>query len=232
MYANNYATSTGYNCATTTLSGTIPYFEIHSGSNYYTSGILGDVNGDGLPDFVLSLASTTGVSSFDGTYFGNGSAWSWNPATSTLFASPFTLGIGPDCTDSQLVDVTGDGLADWVYTDGTSTYVYLNTGTGWEPTPDPRWTLATSTVYKSGGSCYDRGMRFVDVNGDGIPDFVRSYNAQGSAVLPESGTQQFVYLNTGDGWATSTAYTLPYIINNPTLGERFTFGWSRWHSER
>jgi hypothetical protein len=221
MYTNNYATSTGYAWATSTPRGTIPYFDVHSGSNYYRSGVLGDVNGDGLPDFVLALATSTGVSSLDGTYFGNGAAW--NSTTTTAFAAPFTLGVGPDCTDSQLVDINGDGLADWVYTDGTSTYVYLNTGTGWESTPDLRWTIGTSTVYKSGGNCYDRGMRFVDVNGDGIPDFVRSYNAAGTAGLPESGSEQFVYLNTGNGWATSTAYTLPYIINNPAASSTVTY---------
>jgi RHS repeat-associated protein len=220
MYANN-ATSTGYSWATTTPNGVIPYFDVHTASKYYTSGILGDLNGDGLPDFEAALAVSTGVSAYNGAYFGNGSSWS--SATTTIFGPPLTFGVGPDCTDSQLVDVNGDGLADWVYTDGTNTYVYLNNGTGWNSTPDSRWTIGTSTVFTSGGNCYDRGMRFVDVNGDGLPDFVRSYNAQGSAGLPEGGTVQFVYLNTGSGWTTSTAYSLPYIINNPTASSTVTY---------
>jgi hypothetical protein len=62
-----------------------------------------------------------------------------------------------DCTASQLVDLTGDGLTDWVYTDGTSTYAYLNNGNGWQSATDTRWTLPFSLVYKSGGNCYDRG---------------------------------------------------------------------------
>jgi hypothetical protein len=186
-----------------------------------TSGLLGDINGTGLPSFVLALASTTGASSLDGAYFGNGGGW--NVATSTIYSPPLTFGVGTDCTDSQLVDLTGDGLADWLYTDGTSTYVYLNNGNGWQSATDTRWTLPFSLVYKSGGNCYDRGIRFVDVNGDGLPDVIHEYNATGSGGLPESGTYQTVYLNTGEGWATSTTYTLPYVINNPTGASTTTY---------
>ncbi len=40
--------------------------------------------------------------------------------------------------------------------------------------------------------------------------------------LPEVATSQFVYLNTGNGWATSTGYTLPYVISN-TSGSTVTY---------
>jgi YD repeat-containing protein len=52
---------------------------------------------------------------------------------------------------------------------------------------------------------------------------VHEYNATGSGGLPESGTYQTLYLNTSEGWATSTAYTLPYIINNPTGSSTVTY---------
>lgn len=111
--------------------------------------VIEHVNGNGLPDYELALATSSGESWQDGSYLGNGSGW--NAATTTIFIPPETVPVGSsDCTDSQLIDVNDDGLPDWVYTDGTDTYVFLNTGTGWESTPDPRWTLATSTVYKSG----------------------------------------------------------------------------------
>jgi FG-GAP-like repeat len=218
LYPNTYTTSYGWP-ATTTWAGVIPTFLLLPTS--YTTGFFGDVNGDGLPDYVIALASSTGQSSLNGAYIVNGSAW--NSATTTPWVPVKNVPTGSsDCTASQLFDVNGDGLADWVWTDGTNTYVQLNSGTGWNSTPDPRWTLSTSTVYVSGGTCYDRGMRFVDVNGDGLPDFVRSYTVSASSGLPEVTTSQFVYLNTGSGWATSTAYTLPYVISN-TSGSTATY---------
>jgi hypothetical protein len=94
IYANNYATSSGYAWATSTLNGVVPYFDVHANSNYYTSGLLGDINGTGLPSFVLALASTTGASSLDGAYFGNGGGW--NVATTTIYSPPLTFGVGTD----------------------------------------------------------------------------------------------------------------------------------------
>ena len=58
----------------------------------------------------------------------------------------------PTPTNSELIDVNGDGLADWVYSDNNNTYVLLNTGTGWSGTPDPVWTIATSTLYNAGSN--------------------------------------------------------------------------------
>jgi RHS repeat-associated protein len=192
----------------TAFNGVVPSFQVlNPNTSSYTTGLLGDVNGDGLPDYVYNAGGTNQI------YLGNGSAW--NSPTTTIFSAPNSFPTsGSDCTNSQLVDINGDGLPDWVYTDGTNTYVKLNTGTGWASSPDSRWTFATSTVFSSGGNCYDRGMRFVDVNGDGLPDFIRSYSmpAGNGDGLPEIGSFQFVYLNTGSGWATSTAYSLPTIV--------------------
>ena len=138
----------------------------------------------------------------------------------------------PSPTASMLIDVNGDGLDDWVYSDGTNIYVLLNTGTGWEPrpsrngrSPHPPCTslLNSSTTY------YDRGIRFLDINGDGLPDFVRSYASFGtmaatSTPRPEMGTTTAVFLNTGNGWATSTAYTL-----NPITAARHEAAAGRAH---
>src|SRR5262249_23581739 len=143
---------------------------------YLTGGLFGDVNGDGLPDYVTSLPGTIATT----TYLGNGSAWD---ATTTVFAAskafPTTV---PTETASQLVDINGDGLDDWVYSSGNSMYVLINNGTGWPSSPDPQWTIATSTLWVSTSSpttYYDRGIRFMDLNGDGLPDLVRSYSNSG-----------------------------------------------------
>ena len=214
MWVNGYSTSTGYVWnATTTWTGTIPQFS----SNATTTGIFGDVNGDGLPDFVQSVdAPLTGISK--ATYFGNGSAWS--ATTTSVFDPPKALPVNaPTQTNSQLIDINGDGLDDWVYSDATSTYALLNTGSGWESAPDSRWTVSTSTLYKDPNSnnFIDRGARFMDINGDGLPDFVRLYKVSHDggctdASFGEAADIKFVYLNTGSGWATSTAYTFPDYI--------------------
>jgi hypothetical protein len=128
---------------------------------------------------------------------------------------PYSASIAP--IPSQLIDINGDGLDDWVYSDDNNTYVLLNRGAGWSSSPDSQWTIATSTHYLQPGSSpatyYDRGIRFMDMNGDGLPDFVRSYDvAHGSPCVTdgyEVANVHVVYLNTGSGWATSTAYTLP-----------------------
>ena len=49
--------------------------------------------------------------------------------------------------------------------------------------PEPQWTIATSTLYQSpklSTTYYDRGIRFLDINGDGLPDFIRSYASFGA----------------------------------------------------
>jgi FG-GAP-like repeat/Salmonella virulence plasmid 65kDa B protein len=214
---NTYSTSTGYGWTGTTTPaiGVVPDFgEGQLGIGPYTTGILGDVNGDGLPDFEQRL---DGYSIGPKSYLGNGAAW--DAATTTIFSPPFSFPYTtPTATNSQLVDVNGDGLPDWVYSDSTRTYVLLNNGHGWDSTPSAQWGISTSTLYTDFS---DRGMRFIDINGDGLLDFVRSYSSQGHILAgggsEEEGTYQVVLLNTGSGWATSTAYTIPTWITGLAL---------------
>lgn len=211
LYLNTYSTTTGaYGwTASSTYSGSIPKFAVSGGAE--TTGIFGDFNGDGLPDFSQNVPGT----GRQNTYLGNGLAWD---ATTTIFA-PQQDFSSPEAA-SQFIDINGDGLDDWVYSDSAHIYVLLNTGTGWNSSPSPQWTIATSTLYRSPNSntYYDRGIRFMDINGDGLPDFVRAYrlvpvNGQLTGVnAAEIADVKTVYLNTGNGWATSTAYTLPQYI--------------------
>jgi FG-GAP-like repeat/Phage integrase family len=167
-----------------------------------------------LPDYVTSLPGTFATT----TYLGNGSAWD---ATTTVFvASKGFPTTAPTETASQLVDINGDGLDDWVYSSGNNMYVLLNNGSGWSAAPDSRWTFATSTLYAGTSTptnYYDRGIRFMDLNGDGLPDLVRAYQ-NSTCSGPEKADVKAVYLNTGSGWATSTAYTLPAYITSCSGG--------------
>lgn len=60
----------------------------------------------------------------------------------------------------------------------------------------------------------ESGARFVDINGDGLPDIIKSF---GAYVYPSNSPPydhgEQVFLNTGDGWATSTDWTLPSAVN-------------------
>ena len=178
LYINTYSTTTGaYSwTASSTYTGSIPLFARASGA--VTTGIIGEFNGDGFPDFSQNVPGT----GYQNTYLGNGSTWD---ATTTIFP-PKQDFSSPEAA-SQFIDMNGDGLDDWVYSDSTHIYVLLNTGTGWNASPSPQWTIATSTLYHSGSSYYDRGIRFMDLNGDGLPDFVRAYR-----LVPNDGQLQGV----------------------------------------
>ena len=123
----------------------------------------------------------------------------------------------------MLIDVNGDGLDDWLYSMAPSTYVLLNNGTGWDATSSSRsGRSATSTLYQV-ARCrhelyYDRGIRFFDINGDGLPDFIRSY--QMSYATKNAGVRERSRMApTTPSFSTPamagrpvTAYTLPSII--------------------
>jgi hypothetical protein len=89
MYLGTYAPSTWYGfTGTSTYIGVIPNFAYNGGTYVLTTGIFGQVDGTGFPDFEQSLTSGTGYSSENGAYLGNGSAW--NAATTTIFNPPNT----------------------------------------------------------------------------------------------------------------------------------------------
>jgi hypothetical protein len=93
-----------------------------------------------------------------------------------------------------------------------NTNVAINHGTSWSV--DSQWTIATSTLYDDPNSTnyYDRGIRFMDINGDGLLDFVRAYtvtidNGCNDLTYGQPGSIHIAYLNTGNGWASSSPTT-------------------------
>ena len=212
MFLNGYATSTGYAWPGTTWTGVMPQFVLKSDSSHsWTTGIFNDINGDGLPDYEEALQHA-GTDIVNGAYVGNGS--SWDSASTTIFnaVAPMPDSVsGPTGFNSQLVDINGDGLDDWVYSYLGNTIVAINSGTQWGG-DGSAWTISTTTLFSSDGNYYDRGIRFFDLNGDGLPDFIHSYTSTGGSEAPENATYSQVFLNTGSGWATSTAYSLPSYI--------------------
>lgn len=191
-----------------------------------------DINGDGLPDLIRAqwmgyLADgVTPDSSKRWVYLNNGNGWmldsSWT-MEDIFFMDAYSRDQG-----DQIVDVNGDGLADVVHAirynvqnpDGTwqgEQRVYLNTGHGWHY--DSSWLLPNDMFFWFYYSGMPDGFLPMDVNGDGLVDFVE--NAMNDAV---SGLVEYrkLYVNTGHGWVLDTSFAWPsgvYFYNFRTAGD-------------
>jgi virulence plasmid B protein/VCBS repeat protein len=134
---------------------------------------------------------------------------------------------------ARFVDINGDSLVDIIQSNNTSFYpgnqppayqaVYINTGEAWElsddwdiPSPyNGRFGFSGGFIYPNGPGTMDLGARFADVNKDGFTDILWSYSVDNCYPpnLCYDYTIRDVYINNGvNGWATSSAWTLPSDI--------------------
>lgn len=166
-------------------------------SNQDDAGLrIGDVNGDGLPDLLKYAGSTKAIYINDGSGWNEDSTWDSSPEV-------FVQADGSDA-GTRVIDLNGDGLADVVRYDGSTNKAYLNNGKkGWNE--NASWNLPEA--FLSGSEA--NGVRFADVNGDGLVDLVRSDTQQGD--------NRTVYLNTGKGWASDLSWSIPWHFTD-TLG--------------
>ncbi|MGH1541889.1 MAG: RHS repeat domain-containing protein [Arenicella sp.] len=147
--------------------------------------------------------------SYRNTAINNGNGWSWNAA----YALPDDIFGTSMQQHGEFVDVNGDGLPDWVQAyrsqaDGIKKQTWLNTGSGW----------LANAAFNALDIIYDYGYSdqrvvkwgdFIDVNGDGLRDWVRSY------IDPlYDNEHRNTALNTGKGWFWSGQYQVPFIKRN------------------
>lgn len=178
-----------------------------------------DVNGDGLPDLVYRF--TLNGASKQGVCLNGGRSVGWL-SCDAMKGPPIPLDqVNTDFNTSiAYTDLNGDGLVDIVVyskNDATKTATYL--GNGYDPragsgsawTENPSWKMPYQPSSSAAGG--DPGFRLVDINGDGLPDFV--YRADG---------QDHVALNrgyasgkgAGSAWnvlASGNPYMLPRALS-------------------
>ncbi len=153
-----------------------------------------------------------------GVYINNGNGWSGSPSTS--FIPPDYMNSYVDNHEvrtssaghqyasyiltprGRFMDINGDGLVDWVRAYGVwsggsnnTNYksVHLNTGSGWG-NADSQYTSTLPDVFARYVREYALPTgQMVDVNGDGLVDWVRSHAHFHDSGVPKRG----VWLNTG-----------------------------------
>ena len=202
-------------------SGAYPYAPRERSAENLTTSLsyilsdLIDMNGDGLPDRVLQggVQLNTGA----GYFLGYDTSWGFS-------GYPGVIDVGNQMNTTQLVDLNGDGLPDYVVSSGGTTYtVYFNTGRGF--TTGVTWTGVSTSgdTYPGwnglqGWDMYGTKVMFVDMNGDGLPDrVIRNYNL-GSSIFVQLSTGPFpdllIGVNNGIGGSVAVAYTNSTMLNN------------------
>ncbi|MDD5111665.1 MAG: toxin TcdB middle/N-terminal domain-containing protein, partial [Candidatus Altiarchaeota archaeon] len=166
---------------------------------YFT---LADINGDGLSDIAVGSYNQDTQEDW-GAYLNNGTSWNSTYKRWALIEGPY-LG-DPNTT---LMDVNGDMLPDIVYCKygGSSMRnwtVYLNNGTNFNGT-GVVWATLNGTILSDGN------VTLADVNGDNLPDIVKTY--QNSSL----GWNWTVWLNNGSMWSNTSSY---WGTINASLGD-------------
>ena len=151
-----------------------------------------DLNRDGLMD--ISKADNIDKE----TWINNGAGWTvdsrWNLPTKIVDSTH-------DDTGLRFVELNGDRFTDIVKADGPLTAdrdAYINTGSGWTG-DNSTWNLPLGThPIDVDANNFDRGVRFVDFNGDGLID-----------ILHNAGSTQKAYVNNGAGWTDDSDWYPP-----------------------
>ena len=156
-----------------------------------------DFNGDGRVDILQSKYDDGEVK---GAYINNGNGWT---NVSSTWVVPAYFMQNKEDGGVRIEDVNGDGLPDILesHTNGTETVkAWINTGSGWAESSVWQPPVLFTNVTK-----IDNGIRFVDVNGDGLTDILQ-------ALTNSSGTFKNTWINNGNGWTLNNSWESPEVF--------------------
>ena len=176
-----------------------PSYYMCSQMNSPYETVIMDVNGDGLEDFVYSgfvTVSDSGTQVLPKASTCLNIDGGKNYDCSYSLDTPYLGGGIPGTYDgaNSFLDINGDGLVDFARGNGLKAtdplVVYMNKGDGAGWAYDSTQTIPTSFLKDSGGgNNLDNGWRVIDVNGDGLSDFLRLGGEGGNGVYLNKGAK-------------------------------------------
>jgi len=162
-----------------------------------------DLNGDGLQDIVINNPWEKNA------WINTGTKWvsNSNYIPPTWIMRPWPTSAGEKDNGVRFIDVTGNGLPDMLqYGAWEGPRTWINTGDGWLKTSN--YKLPTWITRPYSGDEVDNGLRFIDLNGDGIVDLV----------LSNPWDKHMAWINDRGQWRKHTNYALPTWIMRPYSG--------------